>query len=160
MKKHHKILITGNMGYVGPVVEELLCKTMPEITLIGLDCGYFAHCLTGVDFLPETMISQQIFSDVRDITENMLEDVTGVVHLAAISNDPMGKYFEKAESGKDFFWKGFVTVDTQDFFYSTWDVGKTIGIIKRFCELVSKNRVLNHFQRFHINHRLFFLGRI
>lgn len=96
MKKHHKILITGNMGYVGPVVEELLCKTMPEITLIGLDCGYFAHCLTGVDFLPETMISQQIFSDVRDITENMLEDVTGVVHLAAISNDPMGKYFEKA----------------------------------------------------------------
>ena len=45
-------------------------------------------------------------------------------------------------------------VDAQDFFYPIWDVVKTIGIIKRFCKLVSENGVLNHFQGFHVHHRM------
>jgi nucleoside-diphosphate-sugar epimerase len=96
MLKKEKILITGNMGYLGPTVEEYLSATMSEVTLVGMDCGYYAHCLTGADVLPETRIQQQFFSDVRDATDIMFEDVTSVVHLAAISNDPMGDLFKTA----------------------------------------------------------------
>jgi nucleoside-diphosphate-sugar epimerase len=91
-----KILITGNMGYVGPSVVRQLKESYPLAQIIGLDCGYFAHCLTNVSFLPETRLSQQIFADVRDIDASFLEhnglsNVTDVVYLAAISNDVMGE---------------------------------------------------------------------
>ena len=42
-----RILITGNMGYVGPGVEHLLRQSFPTAELIGYDLGLFAHCLTG-----------------------------------------------------------------------------------------------------------------
>jgi nucleoside-diphosphate-sugar epimerase len=93
---HKKILITGNMGYVGPGVETHLRDLIPSAILAGMDSGIFAHCLTGAKRLPETVIDQQIFSDVRDVTPELLKGVTGIVHLAAISNDPMGKSFESA----------------------------------------------------------------
>ncbi|MFO0752931.1 MAG: NAD-dependent epimerase/dehydratase family protein [Thermodesulfovibrionales bacterium] len=41
-----KILITGNMGYVGPCVVERLRSSYPGAALIGLDTGFFASCLT------------------------------------------------------------------------------------------------------------------
>lgn len=89
-----KILITGNMGYVGPGLAELLRQNYPDAHLIGYDMGYFASCLTSVDYLPETNLDLQIFGDVRRIDEQALEGVDAVVSLAAISNDPMGKQFE------------------------------------------------------------------
>jgi dTDP-D-glucose 4,6-dehydratase len=49
-----KILITGNMGYVGPGVVSLLRKKYPDATLIGFDMGYFANSLTNADFFPES----------------------------------------------------------------------------------------------------------
>ncbi len=90
-----KILITGNMGYVGPCVVRHLRETYPEATLAGLDLGYFAHCLTGADPLPERLVDVQHFGDVRHVTPALLEGVDAIVHLAAISNDPMGHKFEK-----------------------------------------------------------------
>lgn len=89
-----KILITGNMGYIGLVVIKRLRHSYPNATLIGLDIGYFAHCLTQPDFLPETMLDIQYFQDVRTLTANLLEGVDAIIHLAAISNDPMGNQFE------------------------------------------------------------------
>ncbi len=89
-----KILITGNMGYVGPVVVDQLRRTYPDGRLIGFDMGYFAHCLTGASAFPERRLDAQIIGDVRAITAEMLQDVYAIVHLAAISNDPMGKAFE------------------------------------------------------------------
>jgi nucleoside-diphosphate-sugar epimerase len=91
-----KILITGNMGYVGPCVVRQLRATWPQATLLGVDNGYFAHCLTGASRLPEYMLDAQHFCDVRQIPEALLEGVDAIVHLAAISNDPMGKVFEDA----------------------------------------------------------------
>ena len=88
-----KIMITGNMGYVGPVVTSHLRKVFPKATLIGVDSGLFAHCLTN-SHLPETVADCQIFRDVRDLTADMFEGVDAVVHLAAVSNDPMGSRFE------------------------------------------------------------------
>ena len=88
------ILITGNMGYVGPGVVARLRATHPDAQLIGLDCGYFAHCLTGAPVLPEVSLDRQYFMDVRDVEADTLRGVDAIVHLAAISNDPMGKAFE------------------------------------------------------------------
>lgn len=42
-----KVLITGGMGHVGPVVIRYLWIAYPGALLIGYDTGYFAHCLTG-----------------------------------------------------------------------------------------------------------------
>lgn len=89
-----KILITGNMGYIGPCLVAHLKNVMPDATLIGLDMGYFANCLTNSDILPECKVDIQHFGDVRKINQNVLEDVDAVVHLSAISNDPMGKTYE------------------------------------------------------------------
>jgi nucleoside-diphosphate-sugar epimerase len=89
-----RILITGNMGYIGPCVVEHLRRIYPAAQLIGLDMGYFANCLTNEKFLPECKVDVQYFTDVRKVSSNLLQDVDAVVHLAAISNDPMGNKFE------------------------------------------------------------------
>lgn len=90
-----KILITGNMGYIGPSVVQRLRATYPNAVLIGFDMGYFANCLTNSEIFPECKVDVQYFSDIRRFQENLLRDVDAVVHLAAISNDPMGNTFEK-----------------------------------------------------------------
>jgi nucleoside-diphosphate-sugar epimerase len=90
-----KILVTGNMGYVGPLVLRRLRESYPGITLIGYDMGYFAHCLTGAQRLPESRADAQYFGDIRQVPEEVLRGVDGVVHLCAISNDPMGALFEE-----------------------------------------------------------------
>ncbi|MBB4063940.1 NAD-dependent epimerase/dehydratase family protein [Gellertiella hungarica] len=90
-----RVLITGNMGYVGPVLVRLLKKTIPEAQIIGFDAGFFGHSLTGPENLPESLLERQVFGDVRDFPAELLEGVDAVVHLAAVSNDPMGNQFEK-----------------------------------------------------------------
>lgn len=90
-----KIAITGNMGYVGPSVVQQLRRSHPGATLIGIDTGYFAHCLTVNDLLPECRLDVQHFLDVRDATAEPFSGVDCVVYLAAISNDPMGAQFEQ-----------------------------------------------------------------
>jgi len=91
-----KILITGNLGYVGPSVVQQLRSSRPDAELVGLDTGYFATCLTNAPFLPECRLDTQHYADVRTVTGDLLQGVDAVVHLAAISNDPMGNTFEAA----------------------------------------------------------------
>lgn len=93
------ILITGNMGYIGPCVVQRLRASYPQAKLIGLDTGYFAHCLTNAAILPECRVDTQYFSDVRRIPQDALANVDAIVHLAAISNDPMGNMFEDVTFG-------------------------------------------------------------
>jgi len=90
-----KILITGNMGYVGPKVVQHLREVLPSARLVGFDQALFGTCLTG-PVLPEKFLDLQIFGDVRELSSEHLAGVDAVVHLAAISNDPMGKQFELA----------------------------------------------------------------
>jgi len=82
------------MGYIGPCVVDRLRSSYPDATLIGLDIGYFANCLTNAKIFPECKVDQQYFADVRDLPPGLLEGVNAVLHLAAISNDPMGNAFE------------------------------------------------------------------
>jgi nucleoside-diphosphate-sugar epimerase len=89
-----RILITGNMGYVGPALVRYMRARHPEAELIGFDSSFFAHCLTGVQRLPESALDRQCFGDVREFPGSVLDGIDAVVHLAAISNDPMGNKFE------------------------------------------------------------------
>ena len=93
--KYMKILVTGNMGYVGPGVVRHLRIAQPDWDLIGFDMGYFAHCLTASEPLPESLLDAQYFGDVRAFPGELLRGVDGIVHLAAISNDPMGMQYER-----------------------------------------------------------------
>ena len=90
-----KILIVGNLGYVGPSVVNQLRRTYPDGVLIGYDVGYFAHCLTNPVILPEIKLNMQVFGDIRSFPEELLMGVDAVVDLAAISNDPIGNKFEE-----------------------------------------------------------------
>ncbi len=89
------ILVTGNMGYVGPHVVRRLVRSYPKAKLIGLDVGYFAHCLTSSALLPETRVNVQHFLDIRDLKPELLKGVDAVVHLAALSNDALGMMSDK-----------------------------------------------------------------
>lgn len=90
-----KIIIVGNLGYIGPSLVNQLRETYPDATLIGFDIGYFAHCLTNPLVLPELKLDQQIFGDIRKFPKKLLEGVDAIVDLAAISNDPMGNKYEE-----------------------------------------------------------------
>jgi nucleoside-diphosphate-sugar epimerase len=89
-----RILITGNMGYIGPVVVGHLRQVWPDAELIGFDSGFFAQCLTTPGEFPERRLNSQVFGDVRDFPVELLEGVDAVVHLAALSNDPIGVRYE------------------------------------------------------------------
>lgn len=90
-----RILVTGNMGYVGPLVLRRLRESHPGAELVGYDAGYFAHCLTGSSRFPESRADVQYFGDIRRVPDDLLRGVDAVVHLCAISNDPMGALFEE-----------------------------------------------------------------
>jgi UDP-glucose 4-epimerase len=88
------VLVTGNTGYIGPELAKHLRRVMPDARLIGYDSGYFAHCLTAADYLPEFDYDAQHWGDIRRIPAALLDGVDAIVHLAAVSNDPMGNRFE------------------------------------------------------------------
>lgn len=94
LKQQRTVLVTGNMGYIGPLVVRQLVDAIPDVYVIGVDSGFFAHCLTGANWLPERLVHEQHFCDIRDLSDDLLGRVDAIIHLAAISNDPMGKAFE------------------------------------------------------------------
>jgi nucleoside-diphosphate-sugar epimerase len=89
------ILITGNMGYVGPCLVPHLRNTRRGAKLTGLDTGFFAPNLLDSRILPEAKLDSQLFSDVRNLPPDTFKGVNAVIHLAAISNDPMGNAYER-----------------------------------------------------------------
>lgn len=91
-----KILIIGNLGYVGPCVIEHFHQAVPKAELYGYDIGFFqGHITHSRGLLPESYLKAQYFGDVRTFDAKCLEGMDAVIYLAAISNDPMGKEFEK-----------------------------------------------------------------
>jgi nucleoside-diphosphate-sugar epimerase len=84
-----KILVTGNLGYVGSVLSPLLARAGHEV--VGLDAGYFVDCTIGP--LAGTSVARQITKDIRDVDKGDVEGLDAVVHLAGLSNDPMGEIY-------------------------------------------------------------------
>ena len=66
-----KIIIAGNLGYIGPSVTAQLRSTFPDAELIGFDIGYFAHCLTNPYAFPEVKLDKQVFGDIRKFPADM-----------------------------------------------------------------------------------------
>ena len=79
-----RVLITGSQGYLGSVLSQYL--TDRGFNCVGFDTGFFKNTL-----LYPPPATKSVFRDARDITEIDLENIDVVVHLAGISNDPMGK---------------------------------------------------------------------
>lgn len=80
-----KILVTGNLGYIGSVLVPLLQTQGHQV--VGLDSGYFKECLLS----PVTENFKQITKDIRDVVPADLEGIDAVIHLAGLSNDPLGE---------------------------------------------------------------------
>ncbi len=79
-----KVLLTGHKGYIGAVAVPILLSAGHEIH--GLDTDLFAGC----DFGDATVAIPEVCKDLRDLTLADLEGFAAVVHLAALSNDPLG----------------------------------------------------------------------
>jgi len=90
-----RILITGNLGYVGPGVVREFRKYYPHACLIGYDIGYFSQYVTNQSIIPDAGLSIQYYGDVRVFPDEILEGVDTVIGLAAISNDPIGNRYEE-----------------------------------------------------------------
>jgi nucleoside-diphosphate-sugar epimerase len=71
-----------------------LRTAIPAAWLVGLDVGFFANCLTTPLASPERHLDCHYFADVRRVPDDLLRGIDAVIHLAAISNDPMGNTFE------------------------------------------------------------------
>lgn len=82
--KAMRVLLTGHQGYLGSVMAPVLAAAGHEV--IGLDSGLFADCLLGPR--PDDPPGHEI--DLRDTTVRHLSKVDAVIHLAALSNDPLG----------------------------------------------------------------------
>ena len=87
-----RVLVTGTDGYIGSHLAPWLRHRGHDVT--GLDTGYFAANLLD-SVLPECALDAQRFGDVRVTAPADLSGVDAVIHLAAISNDPMGNAYEK-----------------------------------------------------------------
>jgi nucleoside-diphosphate-sugar epimerase len=79
-----RILLTGHKGYIGAVAGPLLGAAGHEV--VGLDADLFAGC----DFGEAPAEISEIRKDLRDLANADLEGFDAVVHLAALSNDPLG----------------------------------------------------------------------
>lgn len=93
--QHMRILIIGNLGYIGPVVVKHFRAQYPQAFLAGYDIGYFIQDNTFNGISGDTLLNMQYFGDVRYFDRSILNGFGAVIYLAAISNDPMGNAFEK-----------------------------------------------------------------
>ena len=77
-------MVTGNHGYIGTVLTSVLLEEGYEV--VGLDIDYFKDC----SLAPVEDAFAQINKDIRDIERSDIEGFAGIIHLAALSNDPLG----------------------------------------------------------------------
>jgi nucleoside-diphosphate-sugar epimerase len=79
-----RVLLTGHEGYVGAVMAPLLRAAGHEV--VGLDSGLFEGC----DFGVHRPLRPALHLDLRDVTVHDLAGFEAIIHLAALSNDPLG----------------------------------------------------------------------
>ena len=79
-----KVLVTGHHGYLGSILVATLLEAGHEVT--GLDAFLYEGC----DLYADGAVVPALRADVRDIGREQLEGFDAIVHLAALSNDPIG----------------------------------------------------------------------
>ena len=81
-----RVLVTGHNGYIGTILVPMLQQHGHEV--VGLDTDYFRSCLfTGT--VPDI---ESIAKDIRDVAAEDVAGFDAIVHLAGLSNDPLGDY--------------------------------------------------------------------
>jgi nucleoside-diphosphate-sugar epimerase len=83
-----RVMVTGHMGYIGTVMVPLLVKSGHEV--IGLDSQLYERCTFAAG--GDIVYVPHIRKDVRDLDVDDLEGIDAVIHLAALSNDPLGNF--------------------------------------------------------------------
>lgn len=78
-----RIIVTGNKGYIGALMVPMLTKDGHQVT--GLDTNFFNDC----NFQDEKISIPEIKKDLRDIKYSDLKGQEAIIHLAALSNDPL-----------------------------------------------------------------------
>lgn len=79
-----RVLVTGNHGYIGAVLTPMLLQAGHEV--VGLDSDLFTSCTYG----EWNEITPSIRKDVRSVDRADLEGFDAILHLAGLSNDPLG----------------------------------------------------------------------
>jgi nucleoside-diphosphate-sugar epimerase len=79
-----KVVVTGHHGYIGSALVPVLVAAGHDV--VGIDTFYYEGCDLG----PDQVEIRSIALDVRDVSPRNFEGVDAVVHLAALSNDPLG----------------------------------------------------------------------
>ena len=79
-----RILVTGSNGYIGQVLVQMLREAKHGV--LGLDTGYYNECDFGA--MPASV--PVVATDVREVRRSQLSGFHVVMHLAALSNDPLG----------------------------------------------------------------------
>lgn len=85
-----RVLVTGHKGYIGSVMVPMLLERGFEV--VGLDNDLYEECIFGDESLGGIPKIPYIKKDIRDIDRSDLRGIDLVVHLCALSNDPLG-YF-------------------------------------------------------------------
>lgn len=80
------VLVTGHQGYIGSVMTLVLHAHGHRV--VGMDTGYFAECQVSSHLDPAEL---EFVKDIRDASLDDFEGIDSVVHLAALSDDPLGK---------------------------------------------------------------------
>lgn len=99
-----KVLVTGSEGYIGTVLVQRLSEK--GYSVVGLDTGYYRDC--NITEPPDVV--ETLNKDVRDITASDLKSIDAILHLAALSNDPLS--FLKPELTMDINFKESVRLAT------------------------------------------------
>ena len=79
-----RVLVTGHNGYIGTVLTPLLQSAGHDV--VGLDSNLFERCAFGEDAPP----IPEIVKDIRDVERSDLAGFDAILHLAGLSNDPLG----------------------------------------------------------------------
>jgi len=81
-----RVLVTGHLGYIGTVMVPMLLEAGHQVT--GLDSDLYSRCTFAeggsIRSVPE------MIKDIRDIAERDLHGQDAIIHLAGLSNDPLG----------------------------------------------------------------------
>ncbi|VIO65174.1 UDP-glucose 4-epimerase [Bradyrhizobium ivorense] len=81
-----KVMVTGHLGYIGTVMVPLLLRSGHDV--VGLDSDLYANCTFEAGGRIASV--PHIRKDVRDVVCADLEGLDAIIHLAALSNDPLG----------------------------------------------------------------------
>jgi nucleoside-diphosphate-sugar epimerase len=81
-----RVLLTGHLGYIGTVLAPMLVKAGHDV--VGIDSDLYSACTYSAG--GELWQVPTILKDTRDVSANDLAGFDGIIHLAALSNDPLG----------------------------------------------------------------------